>query len=160
MELPKEKGTYILVAQVADVKRIEVGALGKFEIMPGFYTYVGSAFGSGGLSARVGHHLESTAKPHWHIDYLLRVSKPVEVWYTTATRRLEHHWAELLENSKLFRVPIPRFGSSDHHRSRLSHLFYSRRQPSFRWFQKEIAERFEDVDVEQYLAPGSTSKSG
>lgn len=156
MDLPKEKGTYILIIQVSQVKRIEIGSLGEFEIVPGFYAYVGSAFGSGGLAARIGHHLESTAEPHWHVDYLLRVARPIEVWYTTAERRLEHHWAELLENSRLFRVPIPRFGSSDYHRSRLSHLFYSKRQPSVRWFQKEVAEQFEGVEVAQYAVAQSS----
>ena len=83
--------------------------------------YVGSAFGAGGLRARLGHHLAATAEPHWHIDYLLQVANPVEVWYTTADRKLEHHWAEFLEATPHFRAPIPRFGASDYHRSRQSH---------------------------------------
>jgi Uri superfamily endonuclease len=32
-----------------------------------------------------------TDTPHWHIDYLLGVAEPVEVWYTTATQKFEHH---------------------------------------------------------------------
>ena len=109
MDLPEAKGTYVLIAYVAQMKRLEVGRLGAYDIVPGFYAYVGSAFGSGGLRARLGHHLESTASPHWHIDYLLGVAEPVEVWYTTANRKLERHWAELLEKAPHFRVPIPRF---------------------------------------------------
>jgi Uri superfamily endonuclease len=151
MDLPEEKGTYILITQVSQLKRIAIGSLGKFEIIPGFYAYVGSAFGSGGLRARIGHHLESTAHPHWHIDYLLQVAKPVEVWFSTSNRKLEHHWAELLENAASFRVPILRFGSSDYHRSRASHLFYSKRRPSFRWFRQQRRERFESVEVAQHL---------
>ena len=133
------------------MRHLPVGSLGTFDIIPGFYAYVGSAFGAGGLRARLGHHLASAAEPHWHIDYLLRVADPVEVWFTTADRKLEHHWAELLEAAPRFRVPIPRFGSSDYHRSRLSHLFYCKRRPSFRWFQQQIMEGFEDVAVEQLL---------
>jgi Uri superfamily endonuclease len=153
MDLPEEKGTYILIASMTRVQRVEIGALGEFEIVPGFYAYVGSAFGSGGLAGRIGHHLESTAEPHWHVDYLLRVAVPIEVWYTTAERRFEHHWAELLENSRRFRVPIPRFGSSDYHRSRLSHLFFSKRRPSFQWFERENALQFEGVRVLQVSPP-------
>ncbi len=67
--LPEDKGTYVLIASVCQMKRLEIGALGKFDIVPGFYSYVGSAFGPVGLRARIGHHLESTAAPHWHIDY-------------------------------------------------------------------------------------------
>ncbi len=43
------------------MKRFEMGRLGRFDIIPGYYAYVGSAFGSGGLPARLGHHLKSTA---------------------------------------------------------------------------------------------------
>ena len=31
----------------------------------------------------------------------------------------------LLENASQFRIPIPRFGSSDYHRTRSSHLFFT-----------------------------------
>jgi Uri superfamily endonuclease len=134
---------------VSQMKQLGIGSMGEFDIIPGFYAYVGSAFGSGGLRARIGHRLESTAEPHRHIDYLLQVATPVEVWLTTAGRKLQHRWAELLENAPGFRVPILRFGSSDYHRSRSSHLFYSKRRPSFRWFQQQVMERFEGVEVEQ-----------
>jgi Uri superfamily endonuclease len=151
MDLPEAKGTYVLIASMAQMKRLEIGRLGAYDIVPGFYAYVGSAFGSGGLRARLGHHLESTACPHWHIDYLLGVAEPVEVWYTTANQKLEHHWAEMLQEAAHFRVPIPRFGSSDYHRSRLSHLFHSKSRPSFRWFEQAIREQFDDIQTEQHL---------
>jgi len=151
MDLPGEKGTYVLIASAAQMKRIEIGHLGKFDILPGFYAYVGSAFGAGGLCARIGHHLESTAAPHWHIDYLLQVAEPVEVWYNIAGQKLEHHWADLLEKAPQFRIPIPRFGSSDYHRSRSSHLFYSKRRPAFAWFRQQVEQRFEDVRTECHI---------
>jgi Uri superfamily endonuclease len=158
VDLPEDNGTYILVVQVSQMKRLGIGSLGEFDIIPGFYAYVGSAFGSGGLRARIGHHLESTAEPHWHIDYLLQVATPVGVWLTTANRKLEHRWAELLEDAAGFRVPILRFGSSDYHRSRSSHLFYSKRRPPFRWFQQQVMERFEGVEVEQQKTLPATVK--
>jgi Uri superfamily endonuclease len=151
MDLPEAKGTYILITQVSDMKCLEIGSLGEFTVVPGFYAYVGSAFGSGGLRARIGHHLESTAEPHWHIDYLLQVAAPIEVWFTTADRKLEHQWAEFLEDAPGFRVPIPRFGCSDYHRSRASHLFYTKRRSSFRWFQQQVREMFDGVELEQYI---------
>ncbi len=151
MHLPDHKGTYVLISSVPQMKRIEVGQLGEFDLVPGFYAYVGSAFGAGGLCARIGHHLESTASPHWHIDYLLQVAEPVEVWYATAARKLEHHWADFLAKAPQFRIPIPRFGSSDYHRSRSSHLFYSKRRPAFAWFRTQINEHFDDVLVRRYV---------
>jgi len=157
MNLPAQKGTYVLIASVGQLNRLEIGSLGKFDIVPGFYAYVGSAFGSGGLRARVGHHLESTAESRWHIDYLLEVAKPIEVWFTVAGRKLEAAWAQSLKNSTGFRMPIPRFGASDYHRSRVTHLFFSKRQPSFRWFEQQIREDFEEVGVQQYLLAADTS---
>lgn len=151
MDLPNEKGTYVLIASVPQMKRIGIGQLGEFDIVPGFYAYVGSAFGAGGLCARIGHHLESTASPHWHIDYLLQVAEPVEVWYATASQKLEYHWADLLKQAPQFRIPIPRFGSSDHHRSRSSHLFYSKRRPAFAWFRQRLVEQFEGVHAGRYV---------
>ena len=151
MDLPDEKGTYVLIASVGQMKRIQIGQLGKFDIVPGFYAYVGSAFGAGGLCARISHHLESTAAPHWHIDCLMQVAEPVEVWFATSSQKLEHHWADLLEKAPQFRIPIPRFGSSDYHRSRSSHLFYSKRRPSFAWFRDQVDEVFEDLFVRRYV---------
>jgi Uri superfamily endonuclease len=158
MDLPEAKGTYILIAHMVQMKRLAIGSLGEFDIVPGFYAYLGSAFSSGGLCARIGHHLESTAEPHWHIDYLLQVATPVEIWLTRAERKLEHRWAELLDDAPGFRVPIFRFGSSDYHRSRSSHLFYSKRRPSFRWFQQQVMERFEGVEVERHMTSSATEK--
>ncbi len=150
MELPDERGTYILIASVLRMKRLKIGRLGTYDLLPGFYAYVGSAFGPGGLRARIHHHLESVAEPHWHMDYLLRYAEPVEVWYALSGRKREQDLAELLEQASGFRMPIHRFGSSDYRRSRTSHLFYSKRRPSFRWFQHQVSERFgADMVVEQ-----------
>jgi Uri superfamily endonuclease len=157
MDLSEAKGTYVLIASVAQMKRLEVGRLGTFDIVPGFYAYVGSAFGAGGLRARIGHHLESTAAPHWHIDYLLGIAEPIEVWFSTASQKLERHWADVLEKAPNFRIPIARFGSSDYHRSRSSHLFYARRRPSFRWFQGTLEEGFEETCTVRYVIPEETA---
>jgi Uri superfamily endonuclease len=156
IELPDSKGTYVLIAVVGRVMRLEIGSLGVHEVVPGFYAYVGSAFGAGGLQARIGHHLESAAAPHWHIDYLLGLAEPVEVWFTTADRKMERHWAGLLEKAPQFRAPIPRFGSSDYHRSRASHLFFCKRRPSFEWFRQAVRDAFGEVEAErcQLCAPG------
>jgi hypothetical protein len=37
MDLPEEKGTYVLIAFVPQMKRIEIGCLGRFDIIPGYY---------------------------------------------------------------------------------------------------------------------------
>jgi Uri superfamily endonuclease len=143
MALPDEKGTYVLIASVTQMKRMEIGRLGCFDIVPGFYAYAGSACGAGGLRARLEHHLAAIAEPHWHIDYLLGFAQPIEVWYAISDRKLEQDWAELLDEAPFFRIPIARFGSSDYRRSRTSHLFYAKRRPPFSWFEGQIRALFE-----------------
>jgi Uri superfamily endonuclease len=162
MELPEANGTYVLVVFVPQMKRLKIGRLGTYDIIPGFYAYVGSAFGPGGLHARIHHHLESVTQPHWHIDYLLAFAEPVEVWYALAGRKLEQDLAEVLERSSGWRMPIPRFGASDYHRSRTSHLFYAKRRPSFHRFQQEVNGAMgEPIEIEQWrMAPdNSVSKT-
>ena len=152
--LTSDKGTYILISEVTQVQRLEVGRLGRFNLVPGFYAYVGSACGAGGLLSRIQHHIESTAAPHWHIDYLLRAARLVEVWFATSDRKLEQDWAELLESAPRFRQPIPRFGSSDYRRSRTSHLFYCRRRPAFAWFEQLVRERLDPaIRPRRHLVP-------
>ena len=53
MDLPEDKGTYVLIVSVTQMKRLEIGRLGTFDVVPGFYAYVGSAFGAGGLRTRM-----------------------------------------------------------------------------------------------------------
>ena len=63
------KGTYCLIFSVEGVT-FRTGRGREFAVPAGNYIYVGSAFGSGGLRARVGRHLKRGKRPHWHIDYL------------------------------------------------------------------------------------------
>jgi Uri superfamily endonuclease len=159
-ELPESKGAYVLIASVAQTKRLAIGRLGEFIIIPGFYAYVGSACGHGSIRARVSHHLESIAQPHWHIDSLLGFATPIEVWYAISDCKLERDWAKMLQDSPKFRIPIPRFGSSDYHRTRTTHLFYSKRRPLFRWFEEKIREVFEpSIRAQQFILPASASTS-
>jgi len=63
-------GTYALLLYSASDAEIRVGRLGHMRLQSGFYVYVGSALGPGGVRARVRHHLLDSPRPHWHIDYL------------------------------------------------------------------------------------------
>jgi Uri superfamily endonuclease len=75
--MKKEKGSYVLLAELAASKDIFVGKLGCIRFPKAFYAYVGSAMN--GLEARVAHHLRDNKKPHWHIDYLLKDAKVSEM---------------------------------------------------------------------------------
>ncbi|MFZ5571809.1 MAG: GIY-YIG nuclease family protein [Thermodesulfobacteriota bacterium] len=120
------KGTYILILQLENDQRIRIGRLGRFEFQKGWYAYVGSAFGPGGLTARIGHHLKKAVKPHWHIDYLRKSTEIREVW-VCEQERWEHTIAGLLLKLEGASVPAPGFGSSDCRCQ--SHLVHFREYP-------------------------------
>ena len=61
-DIPDNKGTYCLLLHSDADKSIKVGALGKLNIQKGYYVYIGSAFGPGGLKARIGRHIKKTKK--------------------------------------------------------------------------------------------------
>jgi Uri superfamily endonuclease len=50
-------GTYALLLSSAADGVIRVGRLGDLRLQPGFYVYVGSALGPGGVRARLAHHM-------------------------------------------------------------------------------------------------------
>lgn len=110
--LPAARGTYALVLRCAITRRVRIGRLGWLDLRPGWYVYVGSAFGPGGLQARIGHHRRVARRPHWHIDYLRRHAPLDAVWYI-ACERCEHDLAELIQAMPGATAPLRGFGSSD-----------------------------------------------
>ncbi len=80
--VPPCKGVYVLVLELPVHERIEVGSLGVIEFEPGYYLYVGSARGPGGVRARVCRHSRGPVRKWWHIDYLLGASRVVGACYS------------------------------------------------------------------------------
>ena len=131
----QKPGTYVLLMTLAERIRLGVGRLGVFPLRAGWYVYVGSALGPGGLHARLSRHAREEKKLHWHIDYLLRQAGLREVWYVEDRERRECAWAKLLEDLPGSEVPVPGFGTSDC-RCR-SHLFVLTSCPSFAVFLRK-----------------------
>ena len=129
-------GSYVLILRVRHDVDLPVGRLGVVRFDEGFYAYVGSALGPGGLHARLRHHASRTPRPHWHVDHLRRAADLLEAWVCVSGRRLEHRLARLLPRAVGVRPHLARFGSSDC--SCETHLFFSRRKPSFRRFRHQI----------------------
>jgi Uri superfamily endonuclease len=114
-----------LLLKLDKQERVTVGKLGAFDFPAGYYLYVGSALGPGGLRARLARHQrdsESSShsspsqtgkKLHWHIDYLLQRAQLIEVWSATSEERLECKWAEVARGLSGAQVPVRGFGSSD-----------------------------------------------
>jgi Uri superfamily endonuclease len=134
-QMKSEQGTYAVIFQCRRRVEQRVGRWGTISLREGYYVYVGSAFGPGGVSARVLHHYRKTARPHWHIDYLSEFMSPIIVWYTHHHGRLEHQWAKALSRLNGL-CPIKGFGCSDC--KCYSHLFFTHVRPEPARFFKAL----------------------
>ena len=136
----------MLLAENRLRRPIEIGKQGLLYLQPGWYVYVGSAFGSGGLAARVGRHLRRNKTQRWHIDYLRAYVDIIEVWFSESQRRLEHEWASYFLAQEKFSIPLQGFGASDCQCA--THLFYSGDKPEWQLF----LNCFLQFDCQSFLA--------
>jgi Uri superfamily endonuclease len=134
--IPSASGIYVVVLRSSSTRRVRVGALGTLALELGFYAYVGSAHGPGGLAARVEHHRRRARSPRWHVDYLRRHTAFHEVWFAQEPREREHAWATALKRIPHASVPMPGFGCSDCECR--SHLFRFARKPSPSAFRRRL----------------------
>ena len=140
------KGIYCLVLHTRGAV-IPVGARGEVTFPPGWYVYVGSALGPGGL-ARVDRHIrcyhrEGAHPPRWHIDYLLTDERFVLDWVVTGetTDRLECTLARTLGGDG-----VPGFGCSDCRCA--THLFYRTADP-----RNECCRALRDCGCQPVMTP-------
>lgn len=110
--LPRAPGTYALGLYLDLPTHIAVGALGAWTFPAGLYVYTGSAWGPGGLRARLGRHLRGSDTRRWHIDYMRYHARPCAVWLAPDAH-LECAWARYLVEYPGAHVIAPRFGASD-----------------------------------------------
>ncbi len=109
----KARGTYALLLEIEQEAVVTVGRLGTFRFPAGYYVYVGSALGSGGLRARLARHGRQDKKLRWHIDYVLMHARIVDIKVNTSGPERECAWAGTLLHIPGARVVAPRLGSSD-----------------------------------------------
>lgn len=122
MTIPRLPGTYALVFHIQHPIALSVGRLGELRLRPGYYVYVGSARGPGGLAARVARHLKPKKSAHWHIDYLTNCIPPVAVLYATAAESRECTWVQRLMTQAGGFVPLRGFGNGDCRNGCAAHL--------------------------------------
>lgn len=111
------RGSYVLLMNLPEERKISVGRLGVIRFPRGHYTYVGSALG--GFRSRLNRHLRTDKKSHWHIDYLLE--KAVLDTIITGETQEKTECTIALALAQRF-GSVPGFGASDC-RCR-SHLFF------------------------------------
>ncbi len=130
-------GTYALHLELSAPTEIEVGRLGHIRFDSPYYLYFGSAFGPGGLRARLRHHLKPARRAHWHIDYLRQKADVIGIWFSEDEARLECTWANAASAYRGVST-VPGFGSSDC--TCQSHLVATQRLPSLRAFRMQLGK--------------------
>ena len=113
MGLAPKPGTYARILSCVSNACIQLGRLGMMQLQHGYYVYLGSALGPGGLRARIAHHQKLSLRPRWHIDYLRAHTQIHCVWFSYDARRREHQWAGVVEAMSGAKVPLLGFGASD-----------------------------------------------
>ena len=126
------KGAYLLVFKADKPLRVRVGSLGLLKLPEGYYVYVGSAMGPGGIKARVSRHrrlAEEGGRRRWHVDYLLTSNQIsfIEVWEIESLKPLECLLSQRLE--EVADRTVLGFGSSDCRWKCRGHLHYFKAYP-------------------------------
>ena len=150
-----ETGTYVLLLHLPADEQLTIGKLGTFDFPAGWYAYVGSAFGSGGLVARLKYHMKPVEKPHWHIDYFRQSARLTEIWLSPDTERREEEWVDLMLAIPGANVVFDGFGASDTNKE--SHLIYFDVRPSLEDFTVGVRARFPDAQVLRAFTDESAS---
>jgi Uri superfamily endonuclease len=138
-------GTYVLLLHLPTDKELTIGKLGTFDFPAGWYAYVGSAFGPGGLVGRLKYHLKPVERPHWHIDYFRQVALLQEIWLSPGNERREQAWVDLMLAIPGATVVAEGFGATDSDRE--SHLIYFDVRPSLEDFAVGVRARFPEAQV-------------
>lgn len=110
---PTSGGTYCLLLQVDTELSLEIGRIGRYEIQPGIYVYLGSARGPGGLRTRLNRHVREGGKTHWHIDHLRKNARLLGVFWTLDPKIHECDWRQDVNGMSGASIPVPGFGASD-----------------------------------------------
>lgn len=126
--MKKMPGSYALILYCKINELIQIGKNKKLKLQSGYYVYCGSAFGPGGIAARVGRHFKLNKKQRWHIDYLREKCTIKEAWICYSEKKLEHQWSSEFSEQIDSLIPLRKFGSTDCKCN--SHLFYFKRKPN------------------------------
>lgn len=129
---PAAPGTYVLLLHCPTSASVNVGRLGRLDARPGWYAYVGSAFGPGGLAGRLRHHLRPAPRARWHVDYLRQITRVDQVCFSPDATPREHEWAQALGRTPGALAPLRSFGASDC--ACASHLFHFEQAPDLATF--------------------------
>lgn len=108
--MPRTPGAYAILFRL-DERVAFSRRPGPHIFMPGGYIYAGSAYGPGGLRARIGRHLRPGKPLHWHIDHLTATA--AAMWAVAVEGGEECAIVRSLTRSGLFTPALRGFGATD-----------------------------------------------
>lgn len=109
--LPAVGGAYALAISLSRHLKDLGPAQASGDLVADTYLYVGSAYGPGGIRARVRRHARADKPIHWHVDRLTRAGRIVGVLALPGAEE-----CDIVERARAAHpasAPIPGFGSSD-----------------------------------------------
>lgn len=113
---PAGPGAYVVAIAIAAPLTVRLGGGLSARLRPGRYLYCGSAYGPGGLQARLARHFCKDKSIRWHVDQLTTAGEVRGAWAVALGNE-----CELVERLGFLPVPIDGFGATDctHCRSHL-----------------------------------------
>ncbi len=110
-DFPSLGGAYLLLIDLKKPLTLPQKKFCQKPLEPGFYLYAGSAYGPGGIKARVSRHIKKRKAKRWHIDYITTQATVTEALVIPQANECAFI-SQLLENPQIF-VPLKGMGSSD-----------------------------------------------
>jgi len=128
LDLMPTRGNYTLIIHLKAPIRMCIPRQGWIKLGKGYYTYTGSALGTGAVSLRrrVARHLRKRKKKHWHIDSLL-ANETAHITAIVAASSNDNKECEITDSIRNIEgavIPVMGFGASDCKRNCGSHLVY------------------------------------
>jgi Uri superfamily endonuclease len=145
-------GTYIVVLKCSKAMKLPIGKSGTLAANRGYYVYIGSAFGPGGIKSRLRHHGKISSTPHWHIDYLRIETVIYKAYAFYSYKHRECDWAAVIAENSDSIEPLKGFGSSDC--KCRTHLYFFRTSKMLDAAISEISEAKEVLIEEEQPAMG------
>ncbi len=71
-QIPAHRGAYLLLIELTKATDVRLSNKRRASLVPGHYLYAGSAYGPGGLKARIARHMRRAKVQRWHVDQLTK----------------------------------------------------------------------------------------
>lgn len=110
-QVPNTLGAYALAIRLTRPLGLRLPRRRELILPAGRYVYCGSAYGPGGLRARIGRHMRTQKPIRWHVDQLSRAGDITAVKAVPGGRECALLAAILAIPGSS--VPVPGFGSTD-----------------------------------------------